>query len=144
MKPGDEVIVPGNTFIASVLAISDNGLTPVFAEPSEKTYNLDTDKLEKYITPRTKAIMVVHLYGAACWDEKLYNIAKKYNLKVIEDNAQAIAATANFAGFSGQHNTANWLKELEHSQTTVQQKDISTHSKATTAVWTKFRQQCSV
>lgn len=105
MKPGDEVIVPGNTFIASVLAISDNGLIPVFAEPSEKTYNLDTDKLEKYITQRTKAIMVVHLYGAACWDEKLYNTAKKYNLKVIEDNAQAIAATADLAGFSGQHNT---------------------------------------
>lgn len=105
MEPGDEVIVPGNTFIASVLAISDNGLIPVFAEPSEKTYNLDTDKLEEYITPKTKAIMVVHLYGAACWNEKLSNLAKKHNLKVIEDNAQAIAATADYVGFDGQNNT---------------------------------------
>ena len=101
MKPGDEVIVPANTFIASVLAISDNGLTPVPAEPSPATHNIDIDKLEEYITPRTAAILVVHLYGTACWSQKLMDIASKYNLKIIEDNAQAIGAHAAVPGKSG-------------------------------------------
>jgi len=92
MKEGDEVIVPANTYIASILAISDNLLKPVLVEPDIKSYNLDISLIEKHITPRTKAILVVHLYGQACWDYSLENLAKKYNLKIIEDNAQAIGA----------------------------------------------------
>lgn len=95
MKFGDEVIVPANTYIASVLAITDNRLKPVFAEPDIKNYNLDIDKLEALITPKTKAIMVVHLYGKVCWTKELEELAKKYNLKIIEDNAQAIGAEWN-------------------------------------------------
>jgi Predicted pyridoxal phosphate-dependent enzyme apparently involved in regulation of cell wall biogenesis len=92
MQEGDEVIVPANTYIASVLAISDNHLKPVFVEPDINTYNLDSTLLEAHITARTKAILVVHLYGQVCWSEELEIIAKKYNLKVIEDNAQSIGA----------------------------------------------------
>jgi dTDP-4-amino-4,6-dideoxygalactose transaminase len=93
MQEGDEVIVPANTYIASVLAISDNKLVPVLVEPDIKNYNLDISKIEEKISPRTKAIMVVHLYGQVCWSTDLENLAKKYNLKVIEDNAQAIGAS---------------------------------------------------
>lgn len=93
MAEGDEVIVPANTYIASLLAISDNNLVPVLVEPSSKSFNLDLDLIEKHITPKTKAIMVVHLYGQVCWSEALAALAKKYNLKIIEDNAQAIGAT---------------------------------------------------
>jgi dTDP-4-amino-4,6-dideoxygalactose transaminase len=92
MKEGDEVIVPANTFIASILAITDNKLKPVFAEPDLLTYNLDSAEIEKHITTRTKAIMVVHLYGRACWNEELEDIACRHGLKIIEDNAQAIGA----------------------------------------------------
>lgn len=92
MKEGDEVIVPANTYIASILAITDNRLKPVFVEPDINTYNLDISLIERQITPLTRAIMVVHLYGQACWCNKLEEIAKKYNLKIIEDNAQAAGA----------------------------------------------------
>lgn len=92
MKEGDEVIVPANTYIASILAITDNRLKPVFTEPSFNTYNLDVSLIEPHITLRTRAIMVVHLYGQACWPAGLVEIAAKYNLKVIEDNAQAAGA----------------------------------------------------
>lgn len=92
MKEGDEVIVPANTYIASVLAITDNRLTPVFVEPDINSFNLDSSLIEAAITPRTKAILLVHLYGQTCWDEKIEELATKYNLKVIEDNAQAIGA----------------------------------------------------
>ncbi len=95
MQEGDEVIVPANTFIASMLAISDNGLKPVLVEPDINTYNIDFDKIEEKITKRTKAIMVVHLYGLVCWSDKLEQLAKKYNLKIIEDSAQAIGAEWN-------------------------------------------------
>lgn len=93
MNEGDEVIVPANTYIASVLAITDNRLTPVLVEPSLDSYNIDIDKIEAAITPKTKAIMVVHLYGRIVWSEKLEQLAKKYNLKIVEDNAQSIGAT---------------------------------------------------
>ncbi|MCX8148578.1 DegT/DnrJ/EryC1/StrS family aminotransferase [Thermaurantimonas aggregans] len=92
MKEGDEVIVPANTYIATILAITDNGLTPVLVEPDIKTYNLDISLVEQHITERTRAIMVVHLYGRVCWDPELERLAQKYNLKIIEDNAQAIGA----------------------------------------------------
>lgn len=92
MNDGDEVIVPANTYIASILAITDNMLKPVLAEPDINTYNLDISRIEKFINRRTKAIMVVHLYGQTCWSEQLENLASKYNLKIIEDNAQAAGA----------------------------------------------------
>jgi dTDP-4-amino-4,6-dideoxygalactose transaminase len=92
MQEGDEVIVPANTFIASVLAITDNRLKPVFVEPDIQTYNLSVSDIESHITDRTKAILVVHLYGQTCWSEELEALAKKYHLKIIEDNAQAIGA----------------------------------------------------
>lgn len=90
---GDEIIVPANTYIASVLAISDNGLVPVFVEPNPETHNLDFSKIEEAVTLKTKAIMTVHLYGQVSFDENLKTLAKKHNLKIIEDNAQAIGAT---------------------------------------------------
>ena len=92
MNEGDEVIVPANTFIATVLAITDNRLKPVFVEPDIHTYNLDISLIEKAITPKTKAIMVVHLYGRVCWSEELTHLAKNHNLKILEDNAQSIGA----------------------------------------------------
>ncbi|KQR93866.1 aminotransferase [Chryseobacterium sp. Leaf180] len=107
MAEGDEIIVPANTYIASVLAITDNNLVPVFVEPDIETYNLSTAEVEKNITEKTKGIMVVHLYGRVCFDENLQNIAEKHNLKVIEDNAQAIGAafsgkkTGNLGDASG-------------------------------------------
>src|ERR1035437_10228728 len=81
MKVGDEVIVPANTYIASILSISDNRLKPVLIEPDKNTYNIDISLIEKQITPLTKAILVVHLYGRVCWSNELEKIAKKYNLK---------------------------------------------------------------
>ncbi len=93
MKPGDEVIVPANTYVASVLAISDAGLVPVLAEPFSLTSNLDMARLREYLTPRTRGVMVVHLYGRACWSSELEEFVRENNLKVIEDNAQAIGAS---------------------------------------------------
>ena len=90
--PGDEIIVPSNTYIATILAISENGCTPVLVEPDIHTYNIDPDKIEAAITPKTKAIMVVHLYGQAVRMQKVWDIAQKHNLKVFEDCAQAHGA----------------------------------------------------
>lgn len=95
LKENDEVIVPANTYIASILSISVNNLTPILVEPNIETYNIDIDKIEEKITPKTKAIMVVHLYGQAVKMDKVLNLAKKYNLKVIEDSAQAHGAYDN-------------------------------------------------
>ena len=92
MKEGDEVIVPANTYIASILAISDNRLKPVLVEPDINTYNIDISLIEKHITIRTKAILIVHLYGQVCWSEELEILAKKNNLKIVEDNAQAFGS----------------------------------------------------
>jgi dTDP-4-amino-4,6-dideoxygalactose transaminase len=95
MNVGDEVIVPANTYIASVLAISDNGLTPVFVEPNLSTYNLDSSKIEKSITNKTRAILTVHLYGQISIDQEMLDICEKYNLKLIEDGAQSHGALWN-------------------------------------------------
>ena len=95
MQEGDEIIVPANTYIASILAITDNKLKPVLIEPDIDTYNINISLIEKKITPRTKAIMIVHLYGKVCWSKELEEIAKNHHLKIIEDNAQAIGAEWN-------------------------------------------------
>ncbi|MGJ0334429.1 DegT/DnrJ/EryC1/StrS family aminotransferase [Aliarcobacter cryaerophilus] len=92
MKDGDEVIVPSNTYIASILAISQNNLVPVLVEPDINTYLLNPSKIEEKITSKTKAILPVHLYGQTCEMDKINEIAKKYNLKVIEDSAQSHGA----------------------------------------------------
>mgnify|MGYP000163744954 FL=1 len=92
MEDGDEVIVPSNTYIASILAISQNNLVPVLVEPDINTYLLNPSKIEEKITPKTKAILPVHLYGQTCEMDKINEIAKKYNLKVIEDSAQSHGA----------------------------------------------------
>lgn len=92
---GDEVIVPSNTYIATVLSITQNGATPIFVEPNQQTYNIDVTKIERAITNRTKAIMPVHLYGQSCEMTEIMNIAKKHNLYVIEDNAQSQGARYN-------------------------------------------------
>lgn len=98
LQKGDEVIVQANTYIASILSISDNGLIPILAEPEERTFNLDALKIENLITPKTKAVLVVHLYGSPCWNKEIKDIAQRYNLLVIEDNAQAIGAKALTTG----------------------------------------------
>lgn len=87
-----EIIVPANTYIASILAISNCGLKPILVEPNLETYNIDADLIEAKITEKTKAIVVVHLYGQAVEMEKIWELAKKYNLKIIEDCAQAHGA----------------------------------------------------
>ena len=89
---GDEIIAPANTYIASILAISDNGCIPILVEPDINTYNINPDLIEEKITPKTKAILVVHLYGQAVQMEKIWALAKKYNLKIIEDSAQGHGA----------------------------------------------------
>ena len=89
MKKGDEVIVPANTYIATILAITENGLTPVLVEPKYETLEIDDDLIESKITEKTKAIMIVHLYGRNAYTKKIGEICKKHNLYLFEDNAQA-------------------------------------------------------
>jgi len=89
MQEGDEIIVPANTYIASILAITDNRLVPVLVEPSIETLEIDDTKIEAAITPKTKGIMIVHLYGQCAYSEKIGTICKQHHLKLIEDNAQA-------------------------------------------------------
>ena len=95
-REGDEVIVPSNTYIATILAIVHNKLVPVLVEPNIHTYNIDPELIEAKITSRTRAIIVVHLYGKVCEMDKIISISKKHNLKIIEDCAQAHGA--NFKG----------------------------------------------
>lgn len=105
LSKGDEVIVAANTYIASILAIIDVGLRPVLAPVDMAALNLDTSRLEEALTPRTRAVMPVHLYGRACWDEKIKEFVERHNLLVIEDNAQAIGARSVTAGLYGTHVT---------------------------------------
>jgi dTDP-4-amino-4,6-dideoxygalactose transaminase len=109
LQKGDEVIIPANTYIASVLAVKQADLVPVLVEPRLETYTIDSEKIEAKITPKTKAILPVHLYGQLCEMEVINSIAKKHNLLVIEDAAQAHGAMwneikagnfGNAAGFS--------------------------------------------
>lgn len=107
LSDGDEIIVPSNTYVASVLAVTDTGLTPVFVEPSPRTMNLDCSLIERHITTRTRGIMPVHLYGTPCWDEEINRLAREYNLVVVEDNAQAIGAQAHTSGLNGTRSTGS-------------------------------------
>jgi len=92
LEKGDSILVPHNTFIASVLAITEEGLTPILVPPNYDTYNMDTRVLDDYMRPNTKAIMPVHLYGRVCFDYELKRFAKKHGLLIIEDAAQAVGA----------------------------------------------------
>lgn len=104
MEEGDEIIVPANTFIASFLAITDNRLIPVLVEPDLKTYNINPFRIEEKITPRTKGIMIVHLYGQNAIHPEIERIVQKYSLKLIEDNAQAVGA---YCGYDNAEKQAN-------------------------------------
>jgi len=95
LKVGDEVIVPANTYIASILAITENLLTPVLVEPDAQTYNLNPKLIEQAITPKTKAVLPVHLYGQLANMPAIMDIAKRHNLLVLEDSAQAHGASIN-------------------------------------------------
>ena len=89
MQPGDEVLVPANTFIASILAITENGLCPVLVEPDKDTLEIDESLLEQHVTPRTRSLMLVHLYGRCAWTERIATFCRDHNLLLVEDNAQA-------------------------------------------------------
>lgn len=89
MQDGDEIIVPANTYIATILSITKNNLTPVLVEPTWENLEIDIDRIEEAITPRTKGVMIVHLYGRVAYNDKLGAICKKYNLKLMEDCAQS-------------------------------------------------------
>lgn len=89
LQKGDEVIVPANTYIATILAITDNGLKPVLVEPKSSTLEIDDDLIEQAVSPRTKAITIVHLYGRNAYTDKIGEICRKYNLKLVEDCAQS-------------------------------------------------------
>jgi len=89
MAPGDEVIVPANTYIASILALTENGLKPVLVEPDIETLEMDDSLIEQHITSRTRSILIVHLYGRCAYTEKIGELCRKYHLKLVEDNAQA-------------------------------------------------------
>ncbi len=109
MHDGDEIIVPANTYIASILAITDNRLTPILVEPDIHTYNIDPFKIEEKITERTKGIMIVHLYGQNAMHQEIQQLVDKYNLKLIEDNAQAGGA------YYGQKRTGSLGHAAGHS-----------------------------
>jgi dTDP-4-amino-4,6-dideoxygalactose transaminase len=89
MRPGDEILVPANTYIASILAITENGLVPVLIEPDINTFQINENEIEQRITKRTKALMLVHLYGRCAYTEHIAALCRKYGLKLVEDNAQA-------------------------------------------------------
>ena len=100
LVPGDEVIVPANTYIASILAITENGLKPVLVEPDRETLEIDDRLIERAITPRTRSIMIVHLYGRCAYTERIGEMCRRYNLKLVEDNAQAHGCRFNDNGNS--------------------------------------------
>ena len=98
MQEGDEVIVPANTYIASILAITENGLVPVLVEPRLDTLEIDDSLIEAHITERTRSIMIVHLYGRCAYTDRIKTLCEKYHLKLVEDNAQAHGCGFQFSG----------------------------------------------
>jgi len=105
MQPGDEVILPANTYIATHLGITENGLVPVCVEPRLDTLEIDDERIEAAITPKTKAICIVHLYGRCAYTDKIGELCKKYNLKLVEDNAQAHGCQCEVRGKNGEVRT---------------------------------------
>lgn len=115
IRRGDQVIVPANTYVATVLAVTDSGLEPVLCDANPKTLNLDTSQIEPLLGPRVKAIMPVHLYGTPCWDNTLSRLARERGLLIIEDNAQAIGAQADCEGLNGTLSTGGLGHAAGHS-----------------------------
>ena len=107
LNEGDEVIVPANTYIASILAITDNRLTPVFIEPDIETLQIDDTLIEQAITERTRAILLVHLYGRCAYSKQIGDLCSRYNLLLIEDNAQAHGCRAQLAIDNSQYTIHN-------------------------------------
>ena len=105
LKEGDEIIYPANTYIASILPLSEFGLTGVGVEPSEIDYNIDFQALKRTVTSKTKGVLLVHLYGNPCWDLPTARFLKENDILIIEDNAQAIGACAQSEGFNGRKET---------------------------------------
>ncbi len=105
LREGDEVLFPANTYIASILPITEFRLRPVAVEPNPETFNIDFKRIEEKITDRTRAIMLVHLYGNPCWDSKIMSRVRERGILVIEDNAQGIGGKASEVGFNGVRNT---------------------------------------
>ena len=120
MKEGDEVIVPANTYIASILAITDNRLVPVLCEPDIHTYNIDSSLIVRKISSRTRAILLVHLYGRNSFSEGIRKIAAENNLRVIEDNAQAAGCARATSLF-----TTPRRKPASHCNTIVRRLEFS-------------------
>ena len=107
LHEGDAVLLPANTYIASALAVSDNGLVPLPVDIDPLTMNLDTSLLEAAMTPRVKAVMPVHLYGTPCFDNSLRDFVERHKMLIIEDNAQAIGAVASVDGLNGSRATGS-------------------------------------
>ena len=156
--PGDEVITVPNTFVATVEAILYTGATPVFADADEKTYCIDPDAVANAITPRTKVILPVHLYGQPCDMESILALARKHEIKVVEDACQAHGAsfmgrrTGSFgaaAAFSFYPTknlgamTKGWPGKYVRFGTTRSSNPTYFRNWVTTAVWTAFKQRCS-
>ncbi len=110
LNEGDEIIVPANTYIASILAITDNRLVPVLVEPDMNTYNIDPFKIEEKITERTKGIMIVHLYGQCAMHPEIQRLANKYSLKLFEDNAQAAGCYEPAKSIQGGFNSEQYQR----------------------------------
>ena len=108
LHKGDEIIVPANTFIATILAITSQGLTPILVEPTPENLQIDVDQIESHITPRTRAIMAVHLYGMCSINQRMLDICQKHNMLLFEDNAQAHGCSSNI-----QRMNTEGMNELE-------------------------------
>ena len=115
MKEGDEIIVPANTYIASILSITENRLVPVLVEPRLDTFLIDDSLIEQHITPRTRGIMIVHLYGRCAYTEKIANICHRHNLKLIEDNAQAHGCNVQLSAHAAPCHTGSLGDAAAHS-----------------------------
>ena len=115
MQDGDEIIVPANTYIASILSVTENNLVPVLVEPDIDTLQIDDTLIEQAITPRTRAIMIVHLYGRCAYTARIGDICQRYGLKLIEDNAQAHGCVATVPGTSASVKTGALGHAAAHS-----------------------------
>ena len=119
LHEGDEVIVPAHTYIASILAITDNRLSPIFVEPNPDTLQIDDTRIESAITPRTRAIMIVHLYGRCAYTPRIAELCNNYNLLLVEDNAQAHGCMSKLKMEDYDHSDDNFLHQIhleENSQ----------------------------
>jgi len=115
LSEGDEIIVPANTFIATILAITENRLTPVFVEPRLDTFQIDDSLIEQAITPRTRALMLVHLYGRPAYNQRIGEICQRRRILLFEDNAQAHGCTVQYAATSSQQKTGSLGHAAAHS-----------------------------